>query len=77
MISQKAALATGSDEIQSLMRQSQDLLGAAPAAEPWLKYINHISGLVTTGLTEMLNKSLLYLHSQVMTNLHETDVLHC
>ena len=61
----KTSLFAGSDEIQNLMKQSQELLGAAPAAESWLRYIQDMSEFVITSLTEMLRHSFTYLHSQV------------
>lgn len=65
----KASITTGSCEISSLVAASQELLGAAPAAEPWLAYVADIAGVIVQGLIEMLLVSLKYLLSQAKPHL--------
>jgi len=61
----QAAITAGSTEMNALVRSSQDLLGAAPAAEAWLAFVGDASSIVVDGMTEMLVVSLRYLFSQV------------
>ena len=61
----QASITAGSSEMSGLIHSSQELLGAAPAAEAWLAFVGDASAVVVEGLTEMLKASLRYLLSQV------------
>ena len=64
MSAYKAGITAGSCEINSLVAASGELLGVAPAAEPWKAYRADIAGIIVDGLTEMLVVSLKHLLSQ-------------
>lgn len=61
----KATTSAGSTEMNGLIAASGELLGAAPAAEPWLAYVANASHIVVEGLADMVLVSLKHLLAQV------------